>query len=470
MQSAAASASASAAQGNLPVTSCADDGSPGTLRSVVMGATDGDTIDLGALTCGVITLEQGPIDISSAGPHPLAYLSFQGPGPAALTISGGGSSQVLVHGMSGDSAGILHIDYLRIADGYSAGAQAACIASSGDVFIDHAAIDNCHSHAFLDVVFGGAVGVMGNLVVVSSTISGSTCENDFGAALGGGAFARTSALFVESVVTSNSAISNNGGGFQYTTGGGGVFAIGDLHVVDSTINMNSATATDIAAGGGICGLRNVTIERSLVAGNMSSLIGGGISKSNDVTDPDARSRRLEIINSTVSGNSAWLTGGAGGLYAMTVENSTITENVAALAIGGAYFLGDAHSLLIHSSIIAGNSAKGTSDHAADLAGSGVPRVGTLFVAGTHNLIGSADANIVLAPDTMMSDPLLGPLADNGGPTMTHALLAGSPALDAGDNFFGFPTDQRGYARVSGPAADIGAFEQVQDLIFEDGFD
>jgi len=69
--------------------------------------------------------------------------------------------------------------------------------------------------------------------------------------------------------------------------------------------------------------------------------------------------------------------------------------------------------------------------------------------------------------------MLAPLADNGGPTLTHALLAGSPAIDAGDNFFALPTDQRGVARIAGPQTDIGAFELEQpayDAVFADGFD
>jgi hypothetical protein len=56
------------------------------------------------------------------------------------------------------------------------------------------------------------------------------------------------------------------------------------------------------------------------------------------------------------------------------------------------------------------------------------------------------------------DPLLGPLADNGGPTQTHALLPGSPAIDRGRNDLGLATDQRGFGRVAGRAADMGAFE------------
>jgi hypothetical protein len=86
------------------------------------------------------------------------------------------------------------------------------------------------------------------------------------------------------------------------------------------------------------------------------------------------------------------------------------------------------------------------------------------------------ANVPLPPDTLRVDPLLAPLADNGGPTLTHALLPGSPAIDAGGNDYDFTYDQRGfgYARRSGVRPDIGAFEVQQpsapDSIFRDGFD
>lgn len=80
-----------------------------------------------------------------------------------------------------------------------------------------------------------------------------------------------------------------------------------------------------------------------------------------------------------------------------------------------------------------------------------------------------------APDTITDDPLLGSLRDNGGPTQTHSLLAGSPALDHGNNAAALQFDQRGsgYARVAGPQADIGAFEfqqEITDRIFADGFE
>jgi hypothetical protein len=90
------------------------------------------------------------------------------------------------------------------------------------------------------------------------------------------------------------------------------------------------------------------------------------------------------------------------------------------------------------------------------------------VTSDHSIIGEVDPAVTVAAGVGnkvgVADPMLGPLADNGGPTMTHALLAGSPAIDAGPNpvptFVGNEFDQRGvgFARIAFGVADAGAFE------------
>lgn len=103
---------------------------------------------------------------------------------------------------------------------------------------------------------------------------------------------------------------------------------------------------------------------------------------------------------------------------------------------------------------------------------GAPDVQGLFVSSGYNLIGQSDGSSgftngvngdLVGSTNAPIDPVLGPLADNGGPTFTMALLHGSPALNAGDNRLLAPpyllhTDQRGYPLKSGPRVDIGAFE------------
>jgi len=121
---------------------------------------------------------------------------------------------------------------------------------------------------------------------------------------------------------------------------------------------------------------------------------------------------------------------------------------------------------IVSSINAGNAGP---QEASDL-------VAPLLTGSNNIIIESTDA---LPPDTIQADPVLGPLQDNGGLTSTHALLAGSPAVDHGLNPLGLSLDQRafdedmpgGYAREIGQGTDIGAFELgVSDGIFTDGFE
>ncbi|HEU4665822.1 MAG TPA: choice-of-anchor Q domain-containing protein [Dokdonella sp.] len=122
-------------------------------------------------------------------------------------------------------------------------------------------------------------------------------------------------------------------------------------------------------------------------------------------------------------------------------------------------------LILRSSIVARNTRLGQPDDISSL--------GPVTIQGNGNLVIASSQP--LPADTITTDPLLMPLADNGGPVATHALRPGSPAIDHGDNFLSLTYDARdaGFDRVVGAAADIGAYE-VQaaglDVIFADGFD
>jgi hypothetical protein len=188
---------------------------------------------------------------------------------------------------------------------------------------------------------------------------------------------------------------------------------------------------------------------------------------------EARGVDFAITNSTITGNRATLGSAFAGDYSPPIVNSTIAFNTSAL--GGAVAILDTWPLKktmnLDSTIIDNNAIDGPGGHAADItASSGI----TLTVIGANNLVGLVDPNVTLPADTLRSDPLLLPLADNGGPTWTMALAPGSPALDSGANPLDLATDQRGegYVRVSGAAADIGAYEvqAFADVIFIDGFE
>ncbi|MCA9259994.1 MAG: hypothetical protein KDA61_12370, partial [Planctomycetales bacterium] len=223
-----------------------------------------------------------------------------------------------------------------------------------------------------------------------------------------------------SVISGNSA-----------TIGGGVVNYGAATITGSTLSDNKARDY----GGGIYSRGAATIASSTISGN-SAGYGGGIVNTGAIT----------ITDSTISGNHAEHSGG--GVYNLataTIAHTTISGNGAALSGGGMHNAGDA---TITNTIIA-NSLSG----ARDLTSGG----GTF--AGSFNLIADGSHLADFANSTE-GNPLLGPLADYGGPTLTHALQAGSPAINEGDPTIVGGIDQRGagFDRVQFGRTDIGAFE------------
>ena len=399
----------------LPVTSCADDGSVGTLRTVVEAAGEGDAIDLSALTCSTITLAQGAI------PLLLNDVTFVGPGANALAIDGAGSDRVLVH----PGYGTLTVTGLTLRNGAASVSGyhtigGGCIASLGYLVLDHSVVRDCRASA--EGVYGG--GIFAYVVTMyTSTLSGAVAlgqnPNTGTAAFGGG-------MYTAYVNIVNSTITGNRAAHDLTTG---------QHSYD--------------IGGGIFTDFGGSIRSSTIYNNYSYGFGGGVSAFNGV---------INIANSTISGNAAKTRGG-GGLdlrvfYGGSIRNSTITANSAPVG-GGVNLRGLPDQFELQSALIGGNTATG--GVGADF---GSERLTTLL--GSNNLVVAADANVTLPGDTLHAAPLLLPLSANGGPTLTHALAPGSPAVDAGNNLASLVSDQRGagFPRVLGAAADIGAFEGV----------
>jgi CSLREA domain-containing protein len=247
---------------------------------------------------------------------------------------------------------------------------------------------------------------------------------------------------------------------------------GAVEITDLTLTRGLA----FGYGGAIQNQGSLRLLRSTVKENFALFAGGGIA---------TYSGRLTVDQSTLSGNFAVLGGGiaqfgTGG--EATIVNSTLSGNVAQ-ATGGAWSCGTPPhpvvTLTIHNSTITGNSSLGTNGGAFDLICSGLPEISLVntIVAGnpggdcspsdtsflsSHSLDSDGTCPLSGPGDLPATDPLLDPLADNGGPTDTHALLAGSPALDAGDNATCLATDQRGVTRPQGPGCDIGAFETTPE--------
>jgi len=309
--------------------------------------------------------------------------------------------------------------------------------------------------------------------VVRTNVAGQVAEGSVGG-LGGG-------VFTGAAVLTRSAVTGN---FAFLMGGG-IYAFNNASLTRSTVrgNVASSPRTDAGAGNGGGMVATVAfLKESTVSGNVSSGSGGGISSAvsctlvgSTVSGNSAKfnggglsASNVNLTNSTISGNMAGLSGlGSGGgvdTARGTILNCTITENFSTNGGGGMYWASNPDRIHVKNTIIAGNATVETA--------SGPDVFGNFFSDG-HNLIGIVDgfasgfgaAGDQLGTPSDPLDPMLGALAFNGGPTQTHALLAGSSAIDKGDNSFTSLTDQRGVARPrdgNGDGiriVDIGAFER-----------
>ena len=241
------------------------------------------------------------------------------------------------------------------------------------------------------------------------------------------------------VAISGLTIRNAQGGF-----GGGILngSGATLTITNSTISGNTA-----AFGGGIFNSGPLTIANTTVTGNTASE-GGGIYSNGSLT----------IINSTISGNTVNSDGG--GIFnigTVAITNSTLSSNSASFG-GGIFTIG---------TVEIGDSVLKAGASGVNIANDG----GTVTSLG-YNLSSDDGGGFLTGPgDQINTDPLLGPLQDNGGPTFTHALLPGSPAIDMGDPNFTPPPffDQRGsgFSRVVNGRIDIGSFEvQTQTVAIQ----
>jgi hypothetical protein len=291
-------------------------------------------------------------------------------------------------------------------------------------------------------------------IIVSLTIVGSSAQTTI---VDGG--------YVGTVVTVSSAnahvsLSNvtiqNGGAITGVCGGG-INNAGTLTIYNTTIWGNRATLS--CGGGGVYNVGTLAINNSTITGNVAygnlfhpSRGGGGIRSLGTLT----------VTNSTISGNSVgWGSGGGVAADALTtVNNSTISGNSAYPNVGGGGIRGCCGIVKLQNSIVANNVAGNKSANCSGVTSNG------------YNTSSDNTCNFSNSGDRNNTDPLLGPLQYNGGPTQTMALEPGSPAIDAG-NPSGctdgaghlLTTDQRGYPRHDPEDAggcDMGAYERQTD--------
>ncbi|MEM9775672.1 MAG: choice-of-anchor Q domain-containing protein, partial [Chloroflexota bacterium] len=268
---------------------------------------------------------------------------------------------------------------------------------------------------------GGAVYNDGNLTIKNSEVSEGEAEE------GGGIYNNSRMRVQSSTITGNHA-TVNGGGIRNSRN-----TPYDLRITDSTISNN----TSDQYGGGFYIQSDAVISRTAVISNSSGISGAGLFIG-EFSD-------LDFVNGTVSANDA---GGSGGGFfvefgGVMITSTTVYSNSAAGSGNGIYSFG---AVDLANSIIA-SSASGA-DCVDDTSGNSS--------ADSSNI--DSDGTCDNAMTKTISEINVGPLQDNGGPTLTHALLTGSAALDAAAPDPNVKEDQRGVSRPQGSASDIGSFE------------
>jgi hypothetical protein len=338
--------------------------------------------------------------------------------------------------------------------------RAISLASSGDSIMVAAATygENLTISKSLNVIGASASttiidgGWVGRVITVSSatshvTLANLTMRNGHPPCCAdGGGISNAGTLTINASAISGN---NSNGGL-----GGGIANTGTLTISNSTINGNMGSYR----GGGIYNVGTVTVNNSTISGNVA-LYGGGI-------DNDGL---LTINNSTLSSNQAirhcyfprGCSGGAGGaIYndnTMTINNGTLSGNSASSSGGGGILTCCLDRSVIQNSIVANNSGGNCSGPTA---------------SNGYNMSSDSSCNFSNSGDRNNTDPMLGPLQNNGGPTQTMALLPGSPAIDAGNpsgckdaSGHLLTTDQRGMPRPDKEdtgGCDMGAYEKQTD--------
>ena len=289
------------------------------------------------------------------------------------------------------------------------------------------------------VITGGSTTAVGGGIYIKQNATASlfnTTVKNNSAGGGGGIFNDGLMVLLNSTVADNKAIGSG-------SVGGGIWNYRQAILLGTTIKNNSASS-----GGGVCNDGTLTISNSTIYNNTVQNFGGGI---------DHRSGTLSLINSTMSGNYGYYSGGIDAndgvvnIFNSTITNNTSTAdyNGAAGGINNTNPSGGRASLNLKNTIVAGN------------------------MGANPNILGSINSN---NNNLIDGDAKLGLLQDNGNGIFTHALLSGSPAINAGNNALiatdifdididgndseTIPFDNRGsgYTRISGGTVDIGAFE------------
>jgi hypothetical protein len=426
----------------ITVTNTNDSG-PGSLRQILADAHDGNLINFAAALNGqIITLTSAELAIDK-------NITINGPGPNTVTISGSFSNPPfrIFHVMPGHTATI---------QGLTISGGRVVFEVGGGILNDHATLTvrDC------TVEFNG-----------SAEAGGGICND------GSNGSATLSIL--------NSTISANFSPFAAGILNDGDQGTATLTILDSLVNDNQSTngspPYDFGVAGGIANSGIMAITNSTISGNLASNEAGGISNGGTLT----------ITSSTITGNGAGgfgqnnYPGYGGGISSygpLTISNSTISGNTAAgppikgPGYGGGVANSSDSTVTITNSTLSGNGADfgggiytsglleaATTIFNAGASGENIFNDGGTITSHGYNICSDDGGGYLNGPgDQINTDPLLGPLQDNGGPTFTHAPLPGSPAIDMGDPHFTPPPyyDQRGvrFVRVFNGRIDVGSLE------------
>jgi len=392
-----------------------NDSGPGSLRQALADANNDDII--GFAVTGTIGLTSGELVVNRS-------ITISGPGANNLVVDGNAKDRVF-HIASGET---VTISDLTITNGYTTGFGGGIHNEDATLTLNGCTITNNSSSSYPGGAIhndaediGYATLEMNNCLVADN--SGGGIYND---AVGGG----TATLEI-----TDSVLSNNSGNAIYSEGWSCLFCghgTATVQITNSSIKDNrGAIYSDTGEGGPV----TVSITNSTVNANAGPAVYGGTFA------------RILVSNSTISENSG------GGLYNISessgssVYDTTMSNNGTELSGYGGAFLSMENTVF---NVSPGGHSLSTDGY------------GAISSYGYNLSSDDGSGYLIGLGDQINTDPLLGPLQDNGGPTFTHALLPGSPAINAGDPNFVPPPDfdQRGpgFDRVRNGRIDIGSFE------------
>jgi hypothetical protein len=388
---------------SYPVTSTGDSEAKGTLRASVKEANAHPGPDS-------IPIEvTGTIELESALQVIFDPVSIVGPGAGRLEVRRTGSSEYAIFGLTTDATPS-SLTGLTVSNGRGS--------------------------------FGAGIRNSEAGLTLTGVVVRENEATDEAGAEGAGIYSEGPLTLRETVVTENITRATGNGGGLTKARGGGVAAIGPLTIEASTISGNVAEAdgdgsATTAQGGGLLAGSEASISRSTVSGN--AVVALGAAPQLRAQGGGVQISEGTITSSTLAGNSATSAGLALGANIHSLVSTTLRDTLIAEPLGGA-------------DNCSGGLAPGSEE----------------FTSGGFNLDEDDSCELGSSSDLVEVVAGLDPvLRDNGGPTPTHALLAGSIAIDRGSSF-GLAVDQRGLPRPSdfpaisnkegGDGSDIGAFE------------